>query len=154
MEYEFDRLLAVIGAAFDLAYRDAHSGHEDAVDFLDDLVPEWRRTGRARQGENKVVGQIGQQTNESCNGDIPVGLPLEKEEIFMARNVVAEAMQIVKQFGETDNADLQNARALDRWLDLGGSEATFARINGRHFAGMTEAAQTLLVKEMEGSNNV
>lgn len=72
----------------------------------------------------------------------------------MARNVVAEAMQIVKQLGEADNAALQDEQAMSRWLALGGSEATFGKVNGRHFAGMSEAAQALLVKTMEGENNV
>lgn len=72
----------------------------------------------------------------------------------MARNIVAEAMQVLKQLGEGDNAALQDAQALQRWVALGGSEATFGKVNGRHFSGMSEAAQVLLVKSMESDNNV
>ena len=82
MEYEYDRLLAVIGAAFDLAYRDARRGQDDAVDFLDDLVPEWRRIERARLGDCKAIGQIGQVDESTCNGGCHVRSPLEVEEIW------------------------------------------------------------------------
>ena len=164
MEYEFDRLLAVIAAAFDLAYKDARKGRSDAIHFLDCTVPEWRRIERARQGDCKAIGQIGQVDNNQRNGDIPVGLPLEKEttmdpelERMNKRNAKMEELRQVKtmvsDFGTEVAGIKYDHAALERWVALGGSEATFGKVNGRHFAGMTEAAQMLLVKTMEGSNN-
>ena len=163
MVYEFDRLLAVVAAAFDLAYKDARRGQAEAIHFLDCVVPEWRRIERARQGESKAIGQIGQLDEVTCNGDIPVGLPLEKVgnmdpelERMNKRNAKMEELRQVKtmvsDFGTEVAGIKYDHAALERWVALGGSEATFGKVNGRHFAGMTEAAQMLLVKEIEATN--
>ncbi len=64
-----------------------------------------------------------------------------------------EAKIIVRNSGTKTNGMMQAQRALERWQALGGTEATFGKIHAAHFAGMTDAAQSLLVKTMESGNN-
>lgn len=63
-----------------------------------------------------------------------------------------EAKIIVRNSGTETNGMIQAQRALARWQQLGGTGATFEKINAAHFAGMTEAAQSLLVKTIEAAN--
>ena len=72
------------------------------------------------------------------------------------RNAAMEELRLAKglmrDFGTEVTGIKHDHAALERWVSLGGSEATFGRVNGRHFAGMSEAAQVLLVKSMEATN--
>jgi len=63
-----------------------------------------------------------------------------------------QVKQIHKDFGEGVNADLQDAQTLGKWIELGGTEESFAKINGRMFAAMTEQQQAAFVRGFEVMN--
>lgn len=65
--YDFTGLCKLYSAMFGLAYRDARRGSEEAINFLDYVVPEWRYVAR-RANENgsqakgkRRRGAVGQQ---------------------------------------------------------------------------------------------
>ncbi len=57
MEYDFSGLCKLYGAMFNLAYRDARQGCEEAINFLDYVVPEWRDAQR-RQRVAEIKSQL------------------------------------------------------------------------------------------------
>jgi hypothetical protein len=58
VEYDFSGLCKLYGAMFNLAYRDARQGCEEAINFLDYVVPEWRDVARRRQRVSENQSQL------------------------------------------------------------------------------------------------
>lgn len=63
-----------------------------------------------------------------------------------------EAMNAGRLAMTAATAERNAADARRRWLALGGSEATFAKVNVTHFASMNEQQQRQLVADMGVTN--
>ena len=86
MEYQIEALYRLVAEVYQMALRDARKNRTDAIWFLDNTFPEWRkfaeseRTRKARlneTGSNSVNVRVRVKTRKMAH---PVGLPQEQTE--------------------------------------------------------------------------
>ena len=56
--YDFEGLCSLWAAVFKRAYRDAKRGSEEAANYLDYVVPEWREVARQQEAPERTEADV------------------------------------------------------------------------------------------------